>query len=99
LLTDEYGYETELWLVNDATQEWLWCDWGFDNNESKQYSGCLDPTGCATLQIFGYYGDGIFAPGGITLQFGDELMYQGGDFGFGEVFRFGSDCLSSRGIF
>jgi hypothetical protein len=23
LLTDEYGYEIELWLVNDATQEWL----------------------------------------------------------------------------
>jgi trypsin len=99
LLTDAWGYETEVWLVNDATQEWLWYDYGFANNESRQYTACLDPTGCATLQIFDSYGDGINAPDGITLQFGDELVYQGGDFGYGEVFRFGSGCLSSRGIF
>ena len=33
LLTNEYGYATELWLVNDATWEWLWYNWGFGNNE------------------------------------------------------------------
>jgi hypothetical protein len=34
LLTDQHGYET-LWLVNNASQEWLWHDWGFDNNKSR----------------------------------------------------------------
>jgi hypothetical protein len=99
LLTDEWGYETELWLVNAAAQEWIWYDYGVGNNESRQYTACLDPTGCATLQIFDSFGDGIAAPGGITVQFGDELVYQGGDFGFGEFFRFGSGCLPSSGIF
>ena len=97
-LTDEYGYGTELWLVNDATHEWLSYDYGFGNNESRQYTTCLDPTGCATFQIFDSFGDGIYLPGGITLQFGDEVVYQGGNFGYGGIFLFGSGCLSSRGI-
>jgi hypothetical protein len=37
LLTDELGYDTELWLVNAAAQEWLWSDYGVGNNESRQY--------------------------------------------------------------
>jgi hypothetical protein len=50
--------------------------------------------------MFEDYGDEILAPGGITtLQFGDEVVNQGGDFGYGEIFPFGSGCLYSPGIF
>jgi hypothetical protein len=89
LLADQYGSETELWLYNDVTQEWLWFDRGFDNNESRQYTAYLDPIECTTFQIYDEYGDQIIAPGGITLTLGDELAYQCGDFGYGEVFRMG----------
>jgi hypothetical protein len=85
LRTDEYGSETEVWLINDETQEFIWYDWGFDSNQSEQCNACLDANGCAT---FDSWGDGISEPGGITLTFGGEVVYEGGDFGCGEVFPF-----------
>jgi hypothetical protein len=93
LRTDNYGSETEMWLINDETQEFIWCNWGFDSNQSKQYNACLDTNdGCAIFKIFDSWGDGISEPGGITLTFGGKVVYEGGDFGYGEVFPFGNGC-------
>jgi hypothetical protein len=83
LRTDDYGDETEVWLINAETQEFIWYDWGFDSNRSEQYNACLDANGCATFEIFDSWGDGISESGGITLTFGGEVVYEGGDFGSG----------------
>ncbi len=40
----------------------------------------------------GWYGDGISAPGGVTLSYDGAVVYDSGDFGYGEVFRFGDGC-------
>jgi trypsin len=93
LLTDDYGSETEFFLVTREDDEWIWDQFGFGDNESHQFSACLDPTGCATLDIFDWYGDGISAPGGVTLSYDGDVVYDHiGDFGYGEVFRFGDGC-------
>jgi hypothetical protein len=92
LRTDQYGDETEVWLINDETQEFIWYDWGFDSNQFEQFNACLDANGCAIFEIFDSWGDGISEPGGITLTFGGEVVYESGDFGYGEVFRFGDGC-------
>ncbi len=91
--TDGYGAETEVCLVTREDENWIWNEYGFGDNESHQFSACLDPTGCATLDIFDWYGDGIFAPGGVTLSYNGDVIYDHiGDFGYGEVFRFGDGC-------
>jgi trypsin len=93
LLTDDYGSETEFFLVTSEDDAWIWDGYDFGNNESHQFSACLDPTGCATLDIFDWEGDGIFAPGGVTLTYDGDVVYgHTGDFGYGEVFRFGDGC-------
>jgi hypothetical protein len=94
LMTDDYGSETEFFLVTTSEDdEWIWDEYDFGDNESHQFSACLDRTGCATLDIFDWYGDGIFAPGGVTLSYDGDVVYDHiGDIGYGEVFRFGDGC-------
>jgi hypothetical protein len=67
LLTDNYGAETEFFLVTRVDDDWIWDEYYFGDNQSHQFSACLDPAGCATLDIFDWYGDGIFAPDGLTF--------------------------------
>jgi trypsin len=92
LLTDDFGAETEFFLVTSEEDDWIWDEYDFGDKESHQFSACLDPTGCATLDIFDWYGDGIFAPGGVTLTYDGDVVYDSGNFGSGEVFRFGDGC-------
>jgi hypothetical protein len=69
--------------------------WGFRDNvshqiRSDQISPVLGPPkGCAALESFDWYSDGISAPGDIKLTYDGEVVCDSGDFGFGEVFRFG----------
>ena len=95
LLTDWNGDETEVWLIDDATQDWIWNDNDFGDNELRQFSTCLDPSGCFTLQVFDSKGDGIYAPGGISVWFQQESVYIGGDFAGEALFRFGNGCSHS----
>jgi hypothetical protein len=98
LLTDDYGSETEFFLVtSEDGEQRIWDENDFRDNKSHQFSACLDPTGCATLNIFDSYGDGIFNPDGITLSYDGNVVYDSGDFGYGEVFNFGDACASGGG--
>ncbi len=97
LLTDNYGSDTEFFLVTSKGDEWIWDEYDFGDNESHQFRACLDRAGCATLDIFDWYGDGIFAPNGITLSYDGNVVYESGDFGYGEVFNFGDACASGGG--
>jgi hypothetical protein len=92
LVADGYPEDNDFFLVTDD-EEWIWDEIGFEEDESYQYSACLDPTGCATLDFFDWYGDGIEAPGGITLTYDGTVFWDhSDDIGGGVVFRFGDGC-------
>jgi hypothetical protein len=75
LVAGGYPEDNAFFLVTDDEQ-WIWDEIGFDNDESYEYSACLDRTGCATLDFFDWYGDGIESPGRITLAYRCWLQNQ-----------------------
>jgi hypothetical protein len=92
LVTDSYPDDNDFLLVTDD-EEIVWYESSFDATESYKYFACLDPTRCATLNFFDFSGDGIEAPGGITLTYdGTVLMNQSGAIEGGVVFRLGDGC-------
>lgn len=91
LNTDDYGDETDLFLLTDSG-DLIWNANGFADNKNYQFATCLDQSECATLDIFDSYGDGIDSPGGITLKVDGKVEYKGGDFEGGIIFRIGSGC-------
>jgi hypothetical protein len=92
LVTDGYPEDNDFFLVSDD-EEWIWDEIGFDADESYEYSTCLDPTGCATLDFFDWYRDGIISPGGFTLTYGGTVFWDhSDDIGGGVVFRIGDAC-------
>lgn len=95
IVTDDYGYENVLALVDDDDEDGnsIWNESeGLNSNQQYQFSACVDPARCATLDIFDSWGDGIFSPGGITLTYDGVEVYSGSDFGSGRVFRLGDGC-------
>jgi hypothetical protein len=91
LETDDYGYETDLFLLADSGKL-IWNANGFADNKNYQFTTCLDRSECATLDIFDSYGDGIMSPGGITLTVDGQAEYEGGDIEGGIIFRIGGGC-------
>ena len=91
LRTDDYGSETDLFLLTD-TGNLIWNANGFANNKDYQFTTCLDSSECATLDIFDEWGDGIEYPGFIKLTVAGTVYYNSGDFGGGIVFRIGLGC-------
>jgi hypothetical protein len=89
VLTDDCGSEPDFfWVTGD--EEWIWDEFGFGDIVSRQFSSCLDPKSCATLDIFDWHGDGIISSVGFTLKYDGQVVYDyGGDFGYDEVFCFG----------
>jgi hypothetical protein len=91
LETDNYGVDTELFLLTDSG-ELIWNATDFADNKNYQYTTCLDRSECATLDIFDSWGDGIMPPGGITLTVDGQVDYEGGDIKGGIIVRIGSGC-------
>jgi hypothetical protein len=89
--TDDYGDETEFFMLTDQG-ELIWDEWGLDDNEAYQFSTCLSSNVCATLDIFDWYGDGIESPGNIKLTVDGQIKYNSGNFDEGLVFRIGGGC-------
>jgi hypothetical protein len=53
----------------------------------------LDRTGCATLDFFDWYGDGIESPCGITLTYDGTVFWDhNDDIEGGVIFRIGDGC-------
>jgi hypothetical protein len=86
--TDEYADETHFYLIDMTTQDFLWIEDQFSPYEVRQFTECLDPNRCYNLDVFDDYGDGITS-GGIKITYDGTVVYEGGDIGYGEVFRFG----------
>ena len=91
VITDDYGYETEFFLLTD-NGDLIWNAFGLFDNKKYTFNHCLDQNTCATLDVLDSYGDGILAPGKITLTVDGQVYYNGGDFGDGAVFRIGANC-------
>eukprot|EP00980_Cylindrotheca_fusiformis_P003918 scaffold869_cov150-Cylindrotheca_fusiformis.AAC.3 len=91
LRTDDYGDETDFFLLSDNGQL-IWDEWGFGDNQVYQYFACLPSNGCATLDVYDSYGDGISSPGKIKLTVDGTVKYNSGNIGDGIVFRIGGGC-------
>jgi hypothetical protein len=91
LRTDDYGYETDLFLLSD-TGDLIWNANGFADNKDYSFSTCLPSNECATLDIFDEWGDGIESPGFIKLTVDGSDYFNSGDIGGGIVFRIGENC-------
>lgn len=91
LRTDDYGYETDLFLLTDMG-ELVWNANGFADNKDYQFTTCLDSSECATLDIFDEWGDGISSPGFVKLTVDGTTYFNSGDIGGGIVFRIGQNC-------
>ena len=95
LMTDDYGEEIEIILFNDLDQELIWYQWGFDDNEMYTFSACIDPSGCSTFEVFDSYGDGLTYSdpyGYVKLTYDGTVIFNTGDYDYGEVFRLGDAC-------
>ncbi|KAL3934805.1 MAG: hypothetical protein SGBAC_009557 [Bacillariaceae sp.] len=91
LKTDDYGYETDLFLLSDMG-DLIWNANGFADNKDYSFSTCLPSNECATLDIFDEWGDGIESPGFIKLTVDGTVEFNSGDIGGGIVFRIGENC-------
>eukprot|EP00980_Cylindrotheca_fusiformis_P024489 scaffold11961_cov122-Cylindrotheca_fusiformis.AAC.1 len=89
--TDDYGDETSIFLLTDEGQL-IWDESDFGDNQVYQYSACLTFNGCATLDIYDSYGDGITSPGKIKLTVDGTVEYNNGNIGDGIVFFIGAGC-------
>ena len=58
LRTDLFSEEIEVWLIDDATQEFIWEEKSFSDSQDYEFNACLDPDGCSTLAIWDSWGDG-----------------------------------------
>lgn len=90
VVTDRYGYETSHFLrSSDGTYFWRYNRLG--RNREYIDSACVDPSGCYRYQINDSYGDGISGEG-VTLKYDGEVLYTGGDFGYGGFLDLGAGC-------
>jgi hypothetical protein len=83
LVTDSSPEDNDFFLVTDD-EVFIWYESSFDATESYK---------CATFEFFDSHGNGIEAPGGITLTYdGTVLMNQSDPIAGGVVFRLGDGC-------
>merc|ERR1711935_1107224 len=91
LRTDDYGSETDLFLLTDEGNL-IWNANGFADNKNYQFTACLERNECTTLDIFDEWGDGIVSPGYIKLSVDGQVAWNDGNVGGGIVFRLGNGC-------
>jgi hypothetical protein len=91
LRTDEYASDTDFFLVTED-EEFIWDEFGFRKNRRYDFSTCIDRRGCATLDFFDWWGDGILDPGYLKITYDGREEFNSGDIGSGEIFRFGNGC-------
>jgi hypothetical protein len=90
LRTDGFGSETSYSLTaTDGSS--IWSASSLENNREYTESVCVDPSGCYQFTIGDTYGDGITGDG-LTLTYGGEIDYQGGNFGPGGYRDLGDGC-------
>lgn len=82
LHTDRYASDTTHWL--SVGTELIFVSSEFKSFQTYEYKTCLDPTKCAEYYVIDEFGDGI-AGEGVAIKYGGEVVYSGGDFGFGGV--------------
>ena len=82
-ITDSYPYENNFFLFNEDSEEFLWDESNFLENRTYNYDACVDPGVCVVFDIYDSFGDGLEAPGKITLTFKGEVIYSGGTFNEG----------------
>eukprot|EP00934_Nitzschia_sp_Nitz4_P002835 Nitzschia sp. Nitz4//scaffold132_size63325//41447//43165//NITZ4_006294-RA/size63325-augustus-gene-0.2-mRNA-1//1//CDS//3329535326//2825//frame0 len=90
--TDQYGSETGYRLRRDSDRVVFWKGAGLDSNEAYIESSCIDPNECYQFKVIDSYGDGILSPGGMTLTYDGDVLYEGGDYGGGFVLKIGGGC-------
>lgn len=88
--TDRWGYETSHSLQSyDGTV--YWNRNRLASRQTLSESACVSPLGCYRFQINDAFGDGIRGEG-IQLSYGNNVVYSGGDFGYGGYRDLGSGC-------
>ncbi len=88
---DDWASETT-WEINDSEGIVLFDGGGFsDGTATASVKRCLD-AGTYTFTVYDSYGDGIAAPGSVTLTYGGEdLVVIPGDFGDSATVEFTLD--------
>ena len=85
LLLDNYPSETTWDVIDNETSEMVANGGNYPGQNGDLITRilCLDPGKCYTLTIYDSFGDGIccgFGEGFYTFSFGEELMFEGGEF-------------------
>jgi len=88
--TDQYGDETDFFVLLTDKGELIWDEWDFD--DYNLHLALREMERCATLDIFGSYGDGSFAPGKVKLDVDGTVKHDSGNFGDGIFFCIGDGC-------
>ena len=82
LITDSYPSEINFFLRTDG-EEFLWDEYDFSENQTYNYNACIDPDVCVEFDFYDSFGDGLEAPGKITLAFKGDVIFSGANFGEG----------------
>jgi len=82
LRTDRYGSDTSHWLQEG--NQYIFYDNSFASFTTYQETACIDPLVCSEYNIRDSFGDGISGEG-LSIKYGGEVVYQGGNFGVGGV--------------
>lgn len=90
--TDSYAYEVTVKLINDVTEDYVWHDTNLKDNQDHSYSACIDPNGCHQLEVWDSWGDGLVDDGFVKVALNGNTEYEGGDYGYSLIKRFGNAC-------
>ena len=82
LITDLYPSDIDFFLRTDG-EEFLWDEYDFSENQTYNYNACIDPDVCVDFDFYDSFGDGLEAPGKITLTFKGDVIFSGANFGEG----------------
>ncbi len=102
IVTDDYPTETT-WEVAYQDSGTVIAQGGPFDTGGTTYEAevCVDPTGCYKFTIYDTYGDGIYDPGGYSVEFDGTLLYSNigsGWDGFDQTIEFiGDGCAPPDG--
>ncbi|MBU0618155.1 MAG: hypothetical protein KKI02_10595 [Planctomycetes bacterium] len=103
IMTDYWGYETHWEVTVHGTSEVV-CEGGFYSYESNTLYNeicCIGYEDCVDFTIYDSYGDGIYAPGGFTIELDGEVIYSCMGVGWSgssmTIANFGGGCVPDTG--
>ena len=82
ITTDSYGGDTSF-VVSDASGSSILQGNGFADAVTEQFTACVDPDGCYTLEVSDSFGDGMcceYGSGGYRAILDGSEVASGGDF-------------------